>query len=417
MNRREFIKLISLSSCAAALSGCELLKYRRIDPWHYLVRSDLILTPEQESEILSKAHLSRTDDGRIRVLVLRGTPYERGYQQGVLLRTEVQENLGYMYEQAVEKFHFAELFAEVYERIRPFIPQEYIDEMHGLAHGARMPLNVVHHIHALPSLAEWGGKKRVKGIIKQMMEGELGTSCSNLSLGRATTADGEFYVVRILDWGLHRISKLHQYPLITVNVPDAGIASANIGWVGFLGAVSGMNAQGITLGEMGYGDPENETLRGVPMPFLLRDVMTYASSLTDVRRIIGQSVGENSYAFLMSDGKTEEAQLYIKDRERFLVFEAGQDAEDREERLPGISDISYGGHYNEKMTELLRAGRGRFSLEKLQNELIPEIAMKSNFQNVIYKPSALQFWVSNARSRDEWAASQDYTFFDLRRWL
>ena len=45
--------------------------------------------------------------------------------------------------------------------------------------------------------------------------------------------------------------------------PDSGYAYANIGWVGFLGAVSGINEQGITLGEMGYRNPPNETLYGV----------------------------------------------------------------------------------------------------------------------------------------------------------
>jgi hypothetical protein len=46
-------------------------------------------------------------------------------------------------------------------------------------------------------------------------------------------------------------------------------------------------------------------------------------------------------------------------------------------------------------------------------DVIPKIALKSNFQNVIYKPRQLQFWVNNARSKSERAAEQPYTFFDL----
>src|SRR5687768_9370876 len=161
------------------LAGCA---YFRVDLQHFLVLSDRITSIEHEKEILSRAKLSWTEDGRIRVLHVQGTPYERGYQHGALLRREVQANLGYMYDQVLKVYRSKELFSEAFERLRPFIPPEHIEEMHGLAHGARLPLEMIHHIHALPSLTEWGGKKRLKGIIKQMMAGELGTSCSNFSV-------------------------------------------------------------------------------------------------------------------------------------------------------------------------------------------------------------------------------------------
>ena len=410
MKRRDFLKVLGACSLPA-FTGCGLT---RIDPWHFLIRSDRISSLQHEREIVGKAQLTRTADGRVQVLFVSGEPYERGYQQGVLLRDEINDNLGYIHKLALKKFYFAELFDEAYERMRPYIPEEYVEEMHGLAHGARMPVSVIHHLHALPGIGEWSGRKKIRKIIKQMMRGEeLGTSCSNFSLMGESTKDGEMYVVRILDWGLHRISKLHEYPLITVNIPDRGIPSANIGWAGFLGAVSGMNAQGITLGEMGYGDPDNETLRGKPMIFLLRDVMSYAANLGDVRQIIRDSIGTSSFGFMMSDGKTGDAELYIRDRDRFVPFRAGQTAEDGDELLPGIRDIVYGGHYNEKMTKVLKASRGDVSFDMIREKLIPEFVMKSNFQNVIYQPNKLKFWVNNAKSKREWAADQPYSFFDL----
>lgn len=415
MERRKFLRLLSLGSVpfitSSMFGGCA---YSRIDPWHVLIRSDRITSLEQEQAIISKGKLSWTADGKIRVLFVQGSPYERGYQHGVLLRKEVQDNLGYIHRLALKKFHFEELFNEVYERMRSYIPEEYVEEMHGLAHGARIPLTLVHHLHILPCLGEWGGKKKVKAVIKQMMVGDLGTSCSNFSVASNTTLDDKHYVVRILDWGLHKISKLHEYPLITVTIPESGIPSANIGWVGFLGAVSGMNAQGITLGEMGYGDPDNETLRGIPMPFLLRNILSYTGNLAEVRKTLKDAIGSNSFAFLMSDGKTGKAELYIKDRDRFLVFPEGTNAHDKEELLPAIPQVSYGGHFNEKMTEMLQMNHGKYTLEMIQKDLIPGMVMKSNFQNVIYSPQDLQFWVNNAKDRKTPAVTQPYTFFDLR---
>lgn len=400
--------LIPLSACS----------YLRIDPDHFLIRSDVIQSVEQEQAILAKAKLGWTEDGKVRVLVVSGTPYERGYQHGKLLREEVRDNLLSLHKKLLEKFRFEELLDESYERQRPFIPQEYVDEMHGLAHGARLPLRVVHAIHALPEITEWGGKKKLKKVVKDMMDGVYGTSCSNFCATGGATADKKMYTVRILDWGLHKISKLHEYPLITVTVPEeGGIPSANIGWVGFLGAVSGMNAQGITLGEMGYGDPEGETMRGEPMPFVLRDVLTYASNLSDVRRLISSKPGTNSFVFLMSDGKTHQSELYLRDRYRFEVHKPGEDLKDQSKSFPAIREVLYGGHYQDKMTTILSDRRGTISPDSIMKDIVPFIAMPSNFQNVVYDPSDLQLWFNNAKGPGERAAEQPYTHFDLRKTL
>ncbi len=413
MQRREFIKLLSASLPVFA-AGCAL---SRIDPMSVFIRSDIIESPEQEQEIVSRAKLVWTDDKRVRVIYLRGTPYERGYQHGKLLREEINTNIGYLYQQALNKFRLEELFSEAYERMSPFIPAAYLEEMHGLAHGSKMPLHVIHAIHALPEIGEWGGKRHIKQVVKRMMDGELGTNCSNFCLQKGATADGHTYTVRVLDWGLHRVSKLHKYPLIQVHVPDNGQAYANITWVGFIGAISGMNEEGITLGEMGYGDPPGETMRGEPMPFMLRDVLAQAKNLKDVRQIIQSSPGTNSYVFMMSDGKTSQAELYVRDRSRFLVFSPGQAISDGKIQLPGIENILYGGHYQDKMIETLGADRGKFTPQLLMDSVIPALAMPSNFQNVIYDAAERKFWVSNAKSPTERAAEQPYTYFDLKKGL
>lgn len=410
----KFLSYSLVALTGVTVSGCS---YLRIDPNHFLIRSDVIQSVEQEKAIVAKAKVGWTEDGKVRVLYVSGTPYERGYQQGVLLRKEVQDNLLSMHEKLLDKFRFEELLDESYERQRPFIPQEYIDEMHGLAHGARIPLRVVHAIHALPEITEWGGKRKLKKVIKDMMEGVYGTSCSNFSATGKATPDSTMYTVRILDWGLHKISKLHEYPLLTVSVPDKGIPSVNVGWAGFLGAVSGMNAQGITLGEMGYGDPEGETMRGTPMPFVLRDVLSYANNLSDVRKIIRSKPGTNSFVFLMSDGKNKSSELYVRDRFRFDVHKPGAALRDGDHLFPAIGDVLYGGHYQDRMTKSLGDTHGTITPEVIMKEIVPAIAMPSNFQNVVYEPKGLQVWFNNARGPKERAAEQPYTYFNFKKAL
>jgi hypothetical protein len=168
---------------------------------------------------------------------------------------------------------------------------------------------------------------------------------------------------------------------------------------------------------MGYGDPEGETMRGKPMPFLLRDVLSYSSNLADVRKIISESTPTNSFVFLMSDGKNYESELYIRDRNRFEVHKAGEDLKDDKRNFPGIGGVVYGGHYQDKMTQVLTEKRGAMTPENIMKDVIPFIAMPSNFQNVLYEPRGLQLWFNNAKSPSERAAEQPYSHFDFGKGL
>jgi isopenicillin-N N-acyltransferase like protein len=424
--RRKFLQLSSVATLSSSfgLTGCG---YLRIDPWHPLLRSDRLVSIEQINSLVARARVEKLpkSDGQgesaVRVLYLQGDPYEIGFQQGALLRTEVRDGLMSMYDNVLDVYLSDEFFDESYERLRPFIPQAYIDEMHGLAHGSRIPLRVIHALHALPEMSEWGGKDRIKGLVKQMMAGDLATSCSNIGALQASTADGKLLAVRILDWGLYKVSRLHEYPQITVVRPSplktsqgGGIPYANVGWTGFLGAVSGMNEAGITLGEMGYGSPPGEHLRGMPMIFLLREVLSKAESLNDVRKILKEAQGNNSYVFLMSDGKRNEAAMFIKDKDRLVEFKPGQDVNEKDQTLPGIKNIVYGGHYLDRMTAHMQSNNGALTPELLMNDIIPQLAMKGNFHNVVYRPEDLHLWVSNARGEDKPAFKEPYVFFDLK---
>ncbi|HMO02613.1 MAG TPA: C45 family autoproteolytic acyltransferase/hydrolase [Oligoflexia bacterium] len=408
----------SLFFVALFLASCSMraLVSHRIDQWNVLIRSDVITNSAQEKEIVNKAQRTATTDGIIPVVILQGSPYERGYQHGYLFRQEIQKNLSALYKGVVSKFMIAEILDEAFERQRPFIKEEEFEEMRGLAHGARIPISLVHRIHAIPELSEWGGKKRIRELVKTMIKGEdLGTSCSNFAALPNYTGDGVMYVTRILDWGLHRVSELHKYPLISVHIPDKGIPFANIGWAGFIGAVSGMNGAGITLGEMGYGDFDNETLSGRPMIFMLRELLQNATTLQKAEEIVSTSTPTNSYVFLFADGKTKNASIIFRDRERFEKYSAGQKIYDpkREVSLPAISNLVYAGHYREKMAEKLDTFQGKLKLEELKSELIPAFAMPSNFQNVIYLPENLTFWVNYAANSKTPAIKRSFTFFDL----
>jgi hypothetical protein len=145
--------------------------------------------------------------------------------------------------------------------------------------------------------------------------------------------------------------------------------------------------------------------------------MTYSKSLTDVRKVIQESPGTNSFVFLMSDGKTGKAELYVRDRERFEVHYPGQELKDPQKTFAAIEDVVYGGHYDDRMSNSLSKNRGTITPKVIMEEIIPHIAMKSNFHNVLYAPEALSFWVNNAADAEHRAAEQPFSFFDFGKGL
>jgi hypothetical protein len=82
--------------------------------------------------------------------------------------------------------------------------------------------------------------------------------------------------------------------------------------------------------------------------------------------------------------------------------------------IPAVDNVAYGGHYEDRMAEMLSLYRGQIDPELLMETVIPYIAMKSNFQNVVYDPARLRFWVNNAAGPKQRAAEQPYTYFDLK---
>ena len=69
------------------------------------------------------------------------------------------------------------------------------------------------------------------------------------------------------------------------------------------------------------------------------------------------------------------------------------------------------------MTSKLGETRGTMTPEIIMKEVIPYIAMPSNFQNVLYSPNDLSFWFTNAAGPKARAAEQPYTFYDFKAGL
>ena len=142
-----------------------------------------------------------------------------------------------------------------WKQARPFIPQDHLEELRGLADGSGVSLEDLYRLHAVPDRTY---------------------SCSSFAAWGRATADGRLIHVRNLDWSIK--AGIQQFPVIFVVRPKGKHAFVNIGWAGFVGVLTGINDAQISIGQVG-AETTDDGFRGEPMVFLMRRVLETADDL------------------------------------------------------------------------------------------------------------------------------------------
>jgi isopenicillin-N N-acyltransferase like protein len=418
MRRLHTPILVTIALSVTLLTGCTSL-VKTLMMRQPLAKSVFNPPPPPEYSVTGGAWLDTTGDpsNQIRVLHLQTRDhYSQGYYHGLLLGPEIKvtiENVLSGGEKLIPKkigrFLTARGKRDIVETIldkgwskmAPYAPREDLDEMQGLCDGLRaagitgVDLKTLQRVHAVPDLGE--------------------TSCSALVACGSSTSDGHVYQMRILDYGGE--FKLYEKPLITVyhSTEKSERTYINIGWVGFIGLVSGMNQDGLAISEMGYGNPPGETLEGVPMIFLLKQVLRNARNTSEATAIFRAAKRNNSYAYWLGDPQGNAIGLVTSARE-CAVFRINEQevVTHGKYTIPQYKDVIYAGHFNEQQGEVVRRMKGALDLPRIQ-EMAREIAMKSNVHTVVHDLTTKDVWVAN-RTETLRAADCPYVKFPFSKW-
>jgi predicted choloylglycine hydrolase len=231
-----------------------------------------------------------------------------GRAHGALLKEAVAENTTafldhWCLEGGKEKL---EKLQEIYRTFAPFLPERYQQELKGLAEGSGVSLERLQLLHAIPERFH----------------------CTGVAAFGPMTKDGKLYHTRSLDYaidvGKHR--RPQDNAVVIVYEPADGHAHAVIGWAGCIGCVSGMNSQGISIGEMGSAS-RDESYAGMPMLFLMREALRLGGSLDEAVAVFEQGPRTCGYNFLVADGKIPDARAIEVTRNHCLVFKPNDSQE------------------------------------------------------------------------------------------
>lgn len=213
----------------------------------------------------------------MRIVHTWGSAYERGYAAGQLLGSDMKTFLPLVMTyfegdvgkslpkdtpkwllDAIETYGVPFALDVVWELTRSNTPDHFQQELAGLAAGAGVSLRELRRLNMIPEL--------IKAACS--MVGAWGPAISKTAPGST------LYQLRALDWDSD--GPFNDYPLVSVYHPSEGVPFATLGWVGFVGALTGYSSSNVGICEKywgGYKGTYNSA--GIPFPYLLRDILQF----------------------------------------------------------------------------------------------------------------------------------------------
>lgn len=326
-----------------------------------------------------------------KVLFLKGTPEDMGRQHGVLMKKEVRDlvdrvlygvGVGSSFDKG--RWFFGEI-ESCQARIGRFIDARYLREMDALAAAAGVEREEARLANFFPELFH----------------------CSGFSIFGDATVGGRMYHGRVLDY--MKGVGLEQNATVMVFQPDIGHAWVNVGYAGFVGSVTAMNARHISIGEMGGRGEGNWD--GKPMAQLMREVMENAGTLDQAVEIMRRGPRTCEYYYVISDAKSKRAVGIAATPTKFEVVLPNMAHPLLPHPIKDAVLMSAGDRY-EELARRVKAGFGRFDADRARDLMTRPVCMDSNIHSVLFAPDTLDFWVANADSQNP-AAHCRYTKYNL----
>lgn len=330
-----------------------------------------------------------------RVAILRGTPQQIGDAHGKLLRDEAMacvDSVLYAFgtvETVRRGRWFRHELEAAYARLSPHIPERHKIETRALASSLELDEDLMESLNVFPELFH----------------------CSGFAIFGSATVDGKMYHGRVLDY----MTAIGLQDAATTFIVEAEgqIPFANVGYAGFVGSVSGMNAKAISLGEMGGRGEGNWD--GVPMATLMRRALEECETLDQVKSLWTNSPRTCEYYYVFADGKTNQAVGVAALPESIEFIMPGQSHERLGEGIPDTVVLSAGSRL-ETLRARVSEKHGSFDETTAQWLMSRPVAMESNLHNVLFVPADQVLFVANADHKRP-AAECPYVRLDLKQLL
>lgn len=359
-------------------------------------------------------HIGEGDDS-LPLTHLWGTPYQKGFARGQLhqkdlpkfmdgvwsfLESEVSNALGEWFPKPIKEW-ISNIGLETaldltWLATKTYTGEYFMDEIRGMSEATNYSLERIRRIHMIGELT--------KG------------SCSMIGAwGKALGKDG-LITVRALDWSVD--GPFRDYPEIVVYHAQNSKENTflNMGWIGWIGSITGVNEKGLSIHEIGVAHPDDsfgwESRIGIPFTFLLRDILQFDKTqkegvdrIRNAHRTCNLIIGVGSGTERMFHSMGVSASTFILNTDKNMT-----PIGDWHPRMDGLIYHAMDWncpYFSETMATQLQKHYGKITVETIFREVLP---MTSTGNLHIYVADLVnqQMWIANAQR--SWAKGAFYAF-------
>jgi hypothetical protein len=329
------------------------------------------------------------------VMVVSGTPFEMGLSLGALAKPEIQvfapRFLAGAQAAKSDACSSAKL-DETWHNMEPYMSARFKEELRGLAEGSGVPLVVMQRIHMVPAVSEY--------------------SCSGVAIWGRATRTGHLYQIRNLDYSMD--AHLQDFPCVVIYIPKEGIPHINPTFAGGIGCHTGMNAEGITLTQIGDspGRDKPYDLRGLHFMMMFRDILYSARTLDQAVQMIKDTKRIKKNHFVVGDGKIPAA---VKMKAWSPGLDIWKDNDPKDEMAPAVfPNVVYHAESRDPTARahLSQYAHGRYDADAVIQLSAAIGSLGGNLMNAVYDGTTREAWLSYAE-KNECAYRRPYVHVSL----
>lgn len=366
-------------------------------------------------------------------LYVEGNPMERGLAIGNLTEELMYRQEQVFFEQintlvpSEGQKKFLASFLKWYNRkLYKHIPEEYKTEIYGLTRYASTDFNTIAEPY-IRSLYLHGAHDIGHALQDLMLVG-----CTSFAVWDEKSEDGNLLIGRNFDF--YAGDDFAENKIIAFINPDQGYKFMSVTWGGFIGVVSGMNDQGLTV-TINAGKSKIPLVAKTPISIVTREILQYAATIEEAVEIAKKHEVFVSESIMVGSAKDGKAVLIEVSPTNFGVYEVENssalicsnhfqsDNYGNDRRNLKTIEESHSQYRFDRMSELiseeekvnpteavaiLRNRKGLndtelgFGNEKALNQLLAH-------HGIVFQPTDLKVWVSSNPYQ-----LGEFVYFDLK---
>ena len=277
--------------------------------------------PEKNFYKLGENWLKKNSFG-VWELYVSGNPYQLGVYNGILCKEliEIQEKyfineIKKIIPNTIFSFFLKLIVGFMNRKIDYFIPQEYLIEIYGVSIFAPQKYRYV------ASNYQRYLNYHAANDIGHALEDMNMVACTSFSVWNDKSKDGSLLVGRNFDFYFG--DNFAQEKIVSFYKPEKGFKFIMITWGGMIGAVSGMNDNGLTV-TMNSVKSSMPTTARTPLCIIGREILQYASTIAEAFDIAKKHETFISASFMIGSAKDKKSAVIEKSITNTFLFETDE---------------------------------------------------------------------------------------------